>query len=408
MRRVWPLLVFAGQLFSGLRAKRNYLTLPEIVPISAAGTKNIQEEEVPGISVIVPARNEEANLPRLLASLTRQDYSRYEIIVVDDASTDSTATITRHYEQHGVRLVRVDGPPRGWTGKNYACWLGANEATYPLLLFVDADTELVPSALRSTVSFALREDVRALSLFPKQECETLWERLLFPIAYQQYFFSINARIVNGYDGPALANGQYFFIYRNVYQHIGGHAANAGSIIDDAALAVRLKHYGIIPLACRGERIVSVRMYTNLSQIVRGFGKNIFPYLQQSPVLGVQTAISTTLAASTAMLFVDAYREKSQSLFSIAILAYIAQVFNAIPWLRYFGINKWHALLTPFSTLVFLAIAINSLIHTVTGRSIAWKGRSYSTLTQCSRISYSESFAVDPTSTPKSSYVVAER
>ncbi len=372
-----------------------------------SGTRTLQEEELPGVSVIIPARNEETNLPRLLASLTRQDYSHYEIIVVDDASTDSTATIVQNYAQYGVRLVQVDGPPQGWTGKNYACWTGANEATYPRLLFIDADTELVPLALRSTVSFALQQNTRALSLFPKQQCETLWERLLFPVAYQQYFFSVNARTVNSYDGPALANGQYFFIYRDVYQQVGGHSANAGSVIDDAALAARLKQYGIIPLACRGERLVSVRMYTNLSQIVRGFGKNIYPYLQQSPGVGIQTAVSTTLAASTAMLFVDAYREKSQSLFSIAILAYIAQVFNAIPWLRYFGVNRWYAFLTPFSTLVFLAIAINSLIHTITGRSVTWKGRSYSTLTRGSHSSHSKTLAVNSTSLPKSSYNIAE-
>ena len=123
------------------------------------------------------------------------------------------------------------------------------------------------------------------------------------------------------------------------------------------------------------------MYTNLLQIANGFGKNIYPYLQQSPLTGIQTAVSTALASSVALLFVDARREKSYSLFFIAVLAYSAQVLSALPWLKHFGIARRYALLTPFSALAFLAIAINSLLHTLVGHSVAWKGRSYATYQQ---------------------------
>ncbi len=376
--RIWPFLVLTGQLYSSLRAMRNYQTLPEIVPVTI--DDNVGPEDFPGISIIVPARNEEANIPRLLASLVRQDYPQYEIIVVNDASTDNTAAIVQGYTRDGVRLISIDGPPEGWTGKNYACWTGAGYARYPWLLFVDADTELASCALRSTIQFAVKRDIHALSLFPQQRCETFWERLLLPFAYQQYFVGTDAR-VNESDGPALANGQYFFIHRTAYEQVNGHAANAGSIVDDAALAVSLKRKGIVSLACRGEGLVSVRMYTNLQQIANGFGKNIYPYLQESPLTGIQTAISTTLASAVALLFVDARREKSYLLFFIAVLAYIAQVLSALPWLKHFGIARRYALLTPFAALTFLAIAINSLLHTIVGHSVAWKGRSYATYQQ---------------------------
>ena len=372
--RVWPFLVLAGQLYSGFQAKRNYQSLPEIEPVIAT---SMGREESSGVSIIVPARNEESNLPRLLASLVQQDYPLYEVIVVDDASTDRTAAIVQEYSGDSIRLISIDGPPKGWTGKNYACWTGASFARYPWLLFVDADTELAPFAVRSTINFAMERDIRALSLFPQQRCETFWERLLLPFAYQQYFVGTNAR-VNEREGAALGNGQYFLVHREAYHRVNGHAASAGSVVDDAALALRLKQGGIIAFACRGERLVSVRMYTNFKQIANGFGKNIHPYLQQSPITGIQTALSTALAASVAFLFVDARREKSYPLFLIALLAYIAQVLNAVPWLKHFGITVWYALLTPFSALIFLAIAINSLLHTIAGHSLAWKGRSYST------------------------------
>ena len=376
--RVWPFLVLTGQLYSSVQAMRNYQTLPEIVPVTI--DDNVCPEDFPGISIIVPARNEEANIPRLLASLVRQDYPRYEIIVVNDASTDNTATIVQSYANEGVRLVSIDGPPKGWTGKNYACWIGAGYARYPWLLFVDADIELVSCALRSTIYFAVKHDVDALSLFPQQRCETFWERLLLPFAFQQYFVGMNAH-VNEKNGPPLANGQYFFIHCNAYKRVNGHATNAGSIVDDVALAISLKREGIVSLVCRGEGLASVRMYTNLQQIADGFGKNAYTYLQQSPFTGIQTAISTTLASAVALLFVDARREKSFSLFFMAVLAYIVQVLSTLPWLKHFGIARWYALLTPFSALTFLAIALNSLLHTIVGHSVAWKGRSYATYQQ---------------------------
>ncbi len=376
--RIWPFFVLAGQIYSSVRAMRNYQTLPEIVPITM--DEMTGEEDFPGISIIVPARNEEANIPRLLASLVRQNYPQYEVIVVDDASTDNTVAKVREYADDDVRLVSIDGPLEGWTGKNYACWVGAHQARYSWLLFVDADTELASFALSSTMHFASMYNINALSLFPLQRCETFWERLLLPFAYQQYFIGMNAR-VNKSDGPALANGQYFFIHQNAYEQVNGHAANAGSIVDDAAFARSLKRKGIVSFACRGEGLASVRMYTSLRQIANGFGKNIYPYLDQSPLTGIQTAISTTLASAVAMLFVDAGREKSYTVFFIAILAYIAQVLSALPWFKHFGIALRYALLMPLAALTFLAIAINSLLHTIVGHSVAWKGRSYITRQQ---------------------------
>ncbi|HZU01246.1 MAG TPA: glycosyltransferase, partial [Ktedonobacteraceae bacterium] len=327
----WPFIVLIGQLLGAWRAEHNYQTLPEVLPIKKQDA--LPDESYPGISVIIPARNEEANLSRLLKSVVCQDYPLYEILVVDDASTDGTAAIVSQYAERRVRLISIDGPPAGWTGKNFACWQGANASTYPWLLFLDADTELAPCALRSSLAFALEHGAHALSLFARQRCETFWERLLLPFAYQQYFVGVHAQHVHHPQGPALANGQYFLIEREAYQQAGGHAANAGSIIDDVALATRLKETGVIPFACRGEQLVTVRMYTSLPEIITGFGKNSYLFLRRSPLTGTQTAASTSLAASVLMLFIEAVRKRSLSTFGVALLAYIAQSLGLRPWLR---------------------------------------------------------------------------
>jgi chlorobactene glucosyltransferase len=371
---VWPFIVLIGQLLSAWRAERNYQTLPEVLPVQKQEAP--PDEAYPGISVIIPARNEEANLPGLLASLVQQDYPLYEILVVDDASTDGTAAIVGQYADQGVRLVTIDGPPAGWTGKNFACWKGAGESIHPWLLFIDADTELALCALRSSLAFALEHKIHALSLFAQQRCETFWERLLLPFAYQQYFVGVHAQRVHQRRGAALANGQYFLIERRAYQQAGGHAANAESIIDDVALATRLKETGVIPFACRGEQLVAVRMYTSLAEIVTGFGKNSYLFLRQSPVAGIQTAVSTSLAACVFMLCIDAMRKRSRSTFGVALLTYLAQSLGMRPWSRRFGVNMDYTLLAPFAAPVFLIVALNSMLRVLTGRALLWKGRSY--------------------------------
>src|SRR6202140_656641 len=116
----WALIVLIGQIVSGWSAERNYRALPEVVPTDRREPPG--DVAWPGISVIIPARNEEANLPPLLDSIIAQDYPLYEAIVVDDSSTDGTAAIGRRYAEQGVRLIQSEGPPPGWTGKNAACW----------------------------------------------------------------------------------------------------------------------------------------------------------------------------------------------------------------------------------------------------------------------------------------------
>src|ERR1700688_2323108 len=164
----WALIVLIGQIVSGWSAERNYRALPEVVPTDRREPPG--DMAWPGISVIIPARNEEANLPPLLDSIVAQDYPLYE-------------AIGRRYAEQGVRLIQSEGPPPGWTGKNAACWRGASESTDPWLLFVDADTTLAPLALRSSMAFALDRHAGAISLLARQRCETFWERLLLPFAY---------------------------------------------------------------------------------------------------------------------------------------------------------------------------------------------------------------------------------
>jgi chlorobactene glucosyltransferase len=355
---------------SAYLSARHYRCLPAIRPSAPENW-----DELPGVSIIVPARNEALHLPRLLRSLTRLNYPDYGVLVVDDGSTDETAAIALSFADSGVRLVRSAGPPPGWTGKNYACWLGANQTSKPWLLFTDADTTHAPESLGAAVTFALEHRAAALSLFTRQECRGFWERLLLPFAYQQYFLGVRPRQINSPAGPALANGQYFLIRRDAYQAAGGHAVCAGSIIDDVALAGRLKASGSIPLACRGEQLVSVRMYSSLGAIAEGFTKNSYAFVREQRAAGALVALSTASAASVlaALLSLLAGKRKRSA---TALAAYAAQAAGMAFWTRLFGAPLRYALLAPLAAVIFLGIALRSAARTITGRAVTWKGRSY--------------------------------
>lgn len=270
---------------------------------------------LPTVSIIVPARDEEANLPILLPSLLALDYPTFEIVLVDDASTDATRAIAETFARNQpvrLRVLHGSGPQPGWTGKNFACALGAQAAASEWLLFTDADTEHAPGSLRQAISTALARGAGAVSLFPGQRCVTFWERLLLPFAFQQYFTGVRPRALGSATGPALANGQYFLVSRAAYMASGGHAAVASSIIDDVALAGALKRAGSPPLLFRAESLVHVRMYRSLSALFEGFSKNALQFLNEQRAAAIFVVLGTAGTAGLSAAIAAAIFSVSRS------------------------------------------------------------------------------------------------
>lgn len=363
---------------AALLAERHYRALPAVTP--SADTADAGYGHLwPRVSIVVPARNEQRILSRLLDSLLALDYPDYEVVVVDDASTDATGALADAYAARSrgrLRVLHVAGPHSGWTGKNAACWAGAHAADGEWLLFTDADTIHASGSLRAAVAAALASGAEALSLFPAQRCVTFFERLLLPFAYQQYFVGVRARTLARPTGPALANGQYFLISRRAYDASGGHAAVAASIIDDVALAGALKRAGFSPRACRGEELVAVRMYDSLPALVQGFTKNAAQFLREQKTAGYVVVLSTASAAAIAPTLAASIVNRNPAAVMGASLAYCAQVLGLLPWLRTFGVPRRYALLAPLAALGFTLIALSSAWHTVARRPVRWKDRGY--------------------------------
>lgn len=361
---------------------RHFRALPTITE-DEAGDANEGEGDWPHVSIVVPARNEERNLPRLLASLTRLDYPDYEILVVDDGSTDRTAAIARDFTSRSpvaLRVLSAPPPAPGWTGKNAACAYGAEAAGGDWLLFTDADTEHRPSSLRLAMRAARVAHASALSLFTEQQCDTFWERLLLPFAYQQYFSGARPARLTAKEGPALANGQYFLIARVAYEASGGHASVRSSLIDDVALANALKRAGYPPLPCRGEALSRVRMYHSLGELVEGFTKNSFQFLREQRSSAGLVVLGTACAAGVIPATVGAALYGGPVALGLCGCAYAIQVVGLAPWARDFGVPARYAALAPVAALVFTGIALSSMLHVLTRRPVRWKGRGYPTTT----------------------------
>jgi glycosyltransferase involved in cell wall biosynthesis len=225
------------------------------------------------VSIIVPARNEEASLGTCLESLTGQAGIASEIIVVDDGSTDRTAEIACSFQ--AVKVISAGPLPEGWSGKNNAMSAGAKIARGKWLLFTDADTQHKPGSLSRALAEAERREAALLSYSPEQEVCTLWERAVMPVIFAELAIAYPPQKVSDPASPvAAANGQYLLILHEVYAAVGGYRTIAGELLEDVAMARLVKCSGRKIFFRYGGDAVRTRMYRSWAQMKEGWTKNL--------------------------------------------------------------------------------------------------------------------------------------
>jgi len=229
--------------------------------------------KLPLVSVIVPARNEEACLGACLQSLVSQTGPGFEVIVVDDGSTDRTREIALSFP--AVQVVDAQALPEGWTGKNNAMASGAGVARGSWLLFTDADTVHLPGSLGRSLIEARQHGAVLLSYSPEQEVHGIWEKAIMPVIFAELATTYDLTKVSDPTSPvAAANGQYLLIAREAYDAAGGHAAIAGSLLEDVELARAVKASGRRIFFRYGGDAVCTRMYRSFAQLREGWTKNL--------------------------------------------------------------------------------------------------------------------------------------
>jgi len=342
---------------------------------------------LPRVAVVIPARNEGHAIGSCIAALATQDYPEQavEVVIVDDSSSDDTAAAASAAAAEDRRFrVMAAGPlPAGWTGKANACWRGATATESEWLCFLDADTVPAPPLLRSAVLAVGRERLDFLSLEPRQELGTPWERLVIPAGLFALAFALDHRRTNDLADPAAAaNGQFILVRRAAYVAAGGHAAVCGSIAEDSALAQAVKRRGFRIKLMGGAALIRTRMYRDLAGLWEGLSKNcVATFGGRTMMLVVSIAgflLAWSAPAVPVVLGVLAVQRASPLLlgaFIIALLASIAMAGLHVAGARHLGIPAAYGLLFPVAYSLGAAIGISGVVQQRRGRA-RWKGRIY--------------------------------
>ncbi len=352
----------------------------------------VPESSIPEISIVVPARNEQASLAECLESLTAQTGVAFEIIVVDDGSSDRTREIAQSFA--GARVISPQplhegetvkgGEGKNWTGKNNALVAGAKTARAQWLLFTDADTVHLPGSLARALAEAKRERADLLSYSPEQVVVTFAERAVMPVIFAQLAVQYPPRKVreqsSGHSseqgsghgsGIAAANGQYILVRRAAYDALGGHAAVATEILEDVALARLFCNAGHRLYFRYGGDAVRARMYRNWPQLREGWTKNLALLFPQPGFLASQSLL--VWCAAWAALAVAVSGAVARDFVWIAFAALWLLVYGRIRAAHFATVNN--VLAMAFGSPIFAYLLLRSKKAHANGH-VSWKGRDY--------------------------------
>ncbi len=340
--------------------------------------------------MIVPARNEERNLPDCLRTLVAQNKEAFrlgrewELIVVDDSSSDRTRELALEAAAHqeGVRVVEAPvlnagAGPGAMTGKNNACWAGAQQARGAFLLFTDADTLHEPGDLERALEEIQRRHVGLLSYSPRQIVTGFWQRALMPLIFSELAGAYPLQKVNDATGAlAAANGQFLMVERNAYFSLGGHGALGESVLEDVELAGRMKRAGLGLWFRYAPDALSTRMYLGFSDMLEGWTKNLALLFSHPLALAIMRLLDLGLLFLPILLI------------SLHLLVWWQRVALLLIWVRVLlryaqrvarsNFGAGDCALSVFALPLFAGLLVRSWMRHRLLHRVRWKGREYRT------------------------------
>ena len=329
----------------------------------------------PVVSVIIPARNEEACLGKCLQSLVSQAGVPFEIIVVDDHSTDRTAEIASTFD--GVRVISAPPLPDAWTGKNNAMFAGARAAAGNWLLFTDADTVHAPGSLARALGEAQYHGAALLSYSPKQEVDGLFAKAVMTVIFAELASTYRPREICDPATPAAAaNGQYLLISRESYEAVGGHGSIASDILEDVALARAVKHSGRKIFFRYGGDAVRTHMYRNFDQLREGWTKNLALLFPNTATLAARrftefAVMIAAVAAYVTCVFLD--NGELGAIFGCVFVAFQLAFQNRVYRAHF---DRIASIVSFLGLPIFAYLLLRSRLCYARG-NVTWKGRLYS-------------------------------
>lgn len=345
----------------------------------------------PSVSVLIPAKDEAAQIEKCVRTVLAQDYPNFDVIVVDDRSTDGTGKILDDMAARDARLkvvhLKEGSLPPGWGGKSFALHNGLMEAKGDWLLFVDADVQLEPDVMGATISWALKRQFDLISLLPRFVSGTISEGVLQPLAGAATSAMFVIALTNSNDWPktAFANGQYLMVRRDAYEAVGGHEAIRGTLSEDVAIARQLKMAGYRPRLGWGDSWATVRMYEGFGAIFRGWSRNFYVGSLGKPwrILGLMAFLLLCCWSVFGAAGWGVYRMEhpvnalaGYGWIGTAIAHYLMMTASVALMYFWAGEAIWYALLFPLGVAFLLAVCVKSLWICMTGK-VTWRGTQYS-------------------------------
>ena len=362
-----------------------FLTLPSL----ARRTPNLSDAPRASgllVSVIIPARNEAGTIATVVRSILQSTYQPFELLVVDDRSTDGTVAVVEGLTiDSRLRLVRGEELPDGWYGKPWACYQGYSQARGELLLFTDADTRHQPELMERAVGALLTEQAALVTVSPTQRCITFWERVIMPQIWFLLALRYNPARVNRARRArdVIANGQFILTTRAAYEAAGTHESVRQEVAEDLALAQTYLQQGLKLHFAFAERLMETRMYQGLASLIEGWSKNIYLGGRRSfpddpipralvPVMLVVAMLYWLIPPVLLML-----AALEPSLAHLLAPATLASALSALFWMLIcYGmeIPPLYGLGYPLGALMALYISLRSTWRG--SRRVEWRGRVY--------------------------------
>lgn len=340
-------------------------------------------QPAPLVSVLVPARNEEKNIRTCVESLQTQDYPNFEVLVLDDNSTDDTANIVNEIAAGDSRIHLYTGEPLpdDWVGKPYACYQLAKKARGSWLMFVDADTIHAPHMIRSVLATALETKASLLSGFPRQLADSLAQKIIMPVLYFIILGWLPLWWLQLFKKPkpSMAIGQFFLFPRDEYWRIGGHKVVQSKIVEDVWMGIEVTRHGGRHISVDLSNAVSCNMYRNIGDAWHGLGKSIYSVVAMAPV-GIAGLILAACFFYIAPFFWlwNGFVANPEPLLWRGIVALQIVVILLMRWLvdSRFREPAVSIFFHPLGILFYLVNVIYCTARWLVGAGVTWKERFY--------------------------------
>jgi chlorobactene glucosyltransferase len=386
--------IFSAWLYLLIYTIISFKRLPKLESINQQQDVIIRDE-FPKVSVILPARNEEKYIAKCLDSLLNQSYPNFEIVAINDSSSDGTVEIIQRYHILNSKVVAINAESKqeeGWIGKNWACYQGYLNSTGEIFLFTDADTVHSSSTMSLAVTYLIKQNLDALTAIPRiLSEEDILMKITLPLLWTLSYAKYSAlRANNPKSKTGYLFGSFFIITRKTYEAVGTHKAVKSEIVEDGALGRKVKEEKFKLKVVRGERYVEAIWARDLNTLLDGLRRLMIPLYQRERTSALLMTISSFLLLllpfillpfllfNTTLFFIDSYSVSVNDFLLLIDMATIALLFSTCAIQSKYALfqNMLYTLGSPLAGVIIFFAFVSSILDATKKNAVNWKGRQY--------------------------------